>query len=103
MVQFESLSETDAPILVTQSEFMRRMQEQQRLGGNAGMFGAFPETYNLTINSNHPLIGLIKDTKTEKKRNKLAKQAIDLALLSQGMLKGKDLTEFVSRSIELIK
>lgn len=103
IVQFESMSETDAPIMVTQSEFVRRMQEQQKLGGGAGMFGAFPETYNLTVNSNHPLISLIKDTKTEKKKNKLAKQTIDLALLSQGMLKGKDLTDFVNRSIELIK
>lgn len=103
LVQFESLSESDAPILVTQSEFVRRMQEQQKLGGQAGMFGAFPETYNLTVNSNHPLISMIKDTKTEKKKNKLAKQVIDLALLSHGMLKGKELTDFVNRSIEMIK
>ena len=103
IVQFESLSESDAPIIVTQSEFVRRMQEQQKLGGQAGMFGAFPETYNLTVNSNHPLISMIKDTKTEKKKNKLAKQVIDLALLSHGMLKGKELTDFVNRSIEMIK
>lgn len=103
IVQFESLSEKDAPIIITQSEFVRRMQEQQRMGGGAGMFGAFPETYNLTVNSNHPIISAIKDTKTDKKKNKLAKQVIDLALLSQGMLTGKSLTEFVNRSIDLIK
>jgi molecular chaperone HtpG len=104
IIQFESLSEKDAPILITQSEFVRRMQEQQKMGGGpAGMFGAFPETYNMTINSNHPLITAIKETKTEKKKQKLTKQTIDLALLSQGMLKGKDLTDFVNRSIELIK
>lgn len=103
-VQFESRYENEAPIIITQSEFIRRMNEQQKMsGGNGGMFGAMPEMYSLVVNSNHPIISEIKDTKTEKKRQKLSKQLVDLALLSQGMLKGKELTEFINRSLELIK
>ncbi|MFM6350414.1 MAG: hypothetical protein ACKPFK_35520, partial [Dolichospermum sp.] len=56
-VHFESMSETDAPIIITQSEFIRRMKEQQRLGGG-GFYGAFPEMYNLVVNANHPKVGL---------------------------------------------
>lgn len=102
VVEFASMSETDAPILITQSEFMRRMKEQQMLGGMS-MMGAFPEMYNLVVNANHPLTSKILETKTEKKREKLAKQAIDLALLANGMLKGEKLTKFINRSIDLIK
>ncbi|MBW7867734.1 MAG: molecular chaperone HtpG [Brumimicrobium sp.] len=99
-VQFESLSEKDAPIILTQPEFIRRMQEQQKLGG-AGFFGAFPETYNMVINSNHPKISVILNEKGEERKAK-AKQLTDLAMLSQGMLKGEELTNFVNRSIESI-
>lgn len=102
VVEFASMSETDAPILITQSEFMRRMKEQQMLGGMS-MMGAFPEMYNLVVNANHPLTSKILETKTEKKREKLAKQAVDLALLANGMLKGEKLTKFINRSIDLIK
>jgi len=103
MVQFESMSETEKPIIITQSEFMRRMKEQQQMGGGNAMFGAMPEMYNLVVNANHPLISTILETKTSKEQGKLAKQAADLALLSQGMLTGEDLTNFINRSIELIK
>ena len=103
MVQFESMSETEKPIIITQAEFMRRMKEQQQMGGGNAMFGAMPEMYNLVVNANHPLISTILNTKTDKKKEKLAKQATDLALLSQGMLTGEDLTNFINRSIELIK
>ena len=100
-VQIESLSETEKPVLITQSEFMRRMKEQQAAGGGGmNMMGVMPEMYNLVINTNHPLISKIIDSKGKKK--KLAKQSLDLALLSHGMLKGKDLTEFVERSFDLI-
>ena len=104
-VQFASLNETDPPMLITQAEFMRRMKEQQAVGGGGGMamFGNMPDSYNLVVNGNNPLITSIADTKTEKKRKKLIKQSVDLALLSQGMLKGKDLTTFIKRSIDLIK
>lgn len=99
-LQFESMSETEAPIVVTQPEFIRRMQEQQRMGGG-GFMGAFPETYNLVINNNHPKIAAILASRGENK-NKKAKQLTDLALLSHGMLKGEALTAFVERSVELI-
>ncbi|MEC7618710.1 MAG: molecular chaperone HtpG [Bacteroidota bacterium] len=101
-IQIESLSEVEKPVLITQSEFMRRMKEQQAVGGGGmHMMGAMPEMYNLVINTNHVLTSKIVDSKG-KKQEKLAKQAVDLALLSHGLLKGEDLTDFVERSFELI-
>ena len=81
------------------------MKEQQKLSGGGGMqmFGQMPETYNLVVNSNNDLIGHILNEKTKKKRVALIKQVLDLALLSQGMLKGEELTSFISRSVDLIK
>lgn len=101
-VQFESLNETDEPITVTQSEFMRRMMEQQQIGGG-GFMGSLPESYNLVVNSNHPVISKILNESDENAAKDLAKQASDLGLLSAGLLKGKDLSEFISRSLEMIK
>ncbi len=102
VIQVESLSETEKPVLITQSEFMRRMKEQQAVGGGGmNMMGAMPEMYNLVINTNHPMISKLVESKGVK-QDQLAKQVVDLALLSHGMLKGKDLTEFVERSFELI-
>jgi molecular chaperone HtpG len=102
MVSFESMSESEPPMIITQSEFMRRMKEQQAMGGNA-MFGSMPEVYNLMVNSNHPLVEAILKEKDEDKKKALAKQSSDLALLAQGMLKGQDLTTFIQRSVEMIK
>ena len=103
-VQIQNMSVSDSPIVITQSEFMRRMKEQQQLsGGGMQMFGAMPESYNLAVNSNHDLINKILSEKTKKKRVDLIKQVLDLALLSQGMLKGENLTGFISRSVSLIK
>ena len=103
-VQIQNMSVSDSPVVITQSEFMRRMKEQQQLsGGGMQMFGAMPESYNLSVNSNHDLINKIFSEKTKKKRVALIKQVLDLALLSQGMLKGEDLTGFISRSVNLIK
>ena len=104
-VQVQNMSVSDSPIVITQSEFMRRMKEQQQLSGSGGMqmFGSMPESYNLAINSNHDLISKILEEKTKKKRTNLINQLLDLALLSQGMLKGENLTEFISRSVSLIK
>tara|TARA_X000000368_G_C23058050_1_gene725083 strand:+ start:4243 stop:6147 length:1905 start_codon:yes stop_codon:yes gene_type:complete len=104
-VQIQNMSSTESPIVITQSEFMRRMKEQQQLSGGGGMqmFGSMPESYNLAINSNHDLIGKILNEKTKKKRTNLINQLLDLALLSQGMLKGEGLTTFISRSVNLIK
>ncbi|MDC3352150.1 molecular chaperone HtpG [Crocinitomicaceae bacterium] len=102
-VQMEDMSETEAPIVITQPEFMRRMQEQQRMGGGGmNMFGSFPEMYNLTVNANHPIIGAILRKQKDNKQ-KVAKQLTDLARLSQGMLKGEELTTFINRSVDLIK
>ncbi len=104
MVDVQSLSEKDQPVLVTQSEYMRRMTEQQKLGGGGmGFMGSMPEMYNLVVNANHPLITTIMETKTDKKKQKLAEQAVDLALLAKGLLKGEKLTQFLNRSIDLIK
>jgi molecular chaperone HtpG len=100
-VEFKSMAETDAPIIITQPEFIRRMMEQQRTGGG-GFFGAFPETYNLVVNANHAKIeGLLLENNEAEKTSKV-KQLTDLAMLSQGMLKGEELTNFIERSIDFI-
>lgn len=98
-VEFKSMSETDAPIIITQPEFIRRMMEQQKYGGG-GFFGAFPETYQLIVNSNHEKVGALLEN-AEGRENKI-KQLTDLALLQQGMLKGEELTNFIERSIQYI-
>jgi molecular chaperone HtpG len=100
-VQFESMSADDAPIIITQPEFIRRMMEQQKMGG-AGFLGAFPDTFNVLVNSNHAKIGDVLSAKTVKMKTKKVKQLTDIALLSQGMLKGEDLNKFIERSIELV-
>ena len=104
-IQIQNMGTSDAPFLITQSEFMRRMKEQQQLSGGGGMqmFGSMPESYNLAINANHNLVGKILAEKTKKKRVNLINQLLDLALLSQGLLKGEKLTEFISRSVSIIK
>lgn len=103
-VQFESMSETDQPMTIVQPEFMRRMKDMQAVGGGGmAMFGgAMPETYNLVVNANHPLISKILKEKDKKKQADLTKRTADLALLSQNMLKGEELTKFINQSIELI-
>jgi len=103
-VVFENLSETDPPIMITRPEFMRRMKDMNQMGGGGpmGFYGQMPDMYNLIVNSNHPLMTKIIDEKDSAKQNYLAKQASDLGLLSQGLLKGENLTNFIKRSIELI-
>lgn len=100
-VQFESMSETDAPIIITQPEFIRRMMEQQKLGGGGGFYGAFPEMYTMVVNGNHPKVSNLL-AKSEEERAAVAKQLTDLALLAQGMLKGEALNSFIERNIEHI-
>ncbi|MBL6873573.1 MAG: molecular chaperone HtpG [Flavobacteriales bacterium] len=102
-VQVESLSTDDAPFILTQSEFMRRMKEQQKLSGGMNMFGELPENYNLVVNSNHKLISHLLNSKDDKKQSELIQQFLDLALLSHGLLKGKKLTDFINRSVGMIK
>ena len=103
-VVFESLSETDQPMQITNPEFMRRMKEMQALGGGgmSGFYGNMPEMYNLVVNSNHPLITKAVQEQDETKKKEMLKQSSDLALLSQNLLKGEDLTKFIKRSYELI-
>jgi len=102
-VVFENLSETDSPMIITRPEFMRRMKDMSALGGGGmGFYGNMPEMYNLVVNANHPLIGKILAEGDVDKKSALAKQAADLALLSQGLLKGEKLTSFIKRSVELI-
>lgn len=101
-VVFESLSETEQPMMITQPEFMRRMRDMSALGGS-GFYGNLPEQYNLIVNSNHPLITKLLDEKDEEKQGKLTKQLTDLALLSQNLLKGEELTNFIKRSVGLIE
>jgi len=101
-VQLEAMDSESLPFMITQPEFMRRMKDMQNTGGNS-MFGTMPEMYNLIINTNNKLVGEIFKTKTKNKRERLIKQSLDLAKLSQNLLKGEDLTEFIKRSYDLIK
>ena len=101
-VQLEAMDSESLPFMITQPEFMRRMKDMQNTGGNS-MFGNMPEMYNLIINTNNKLVGEIFKTKTKNKRERLIKQSLDLAKLSQNLLKGEDLTEFIKRSYDLIK
>ncbi|RMZ50588.1 molecular chaperone HtpG [Flavobacteriaceae bacterium PRS1] len=104
MVQLEPMDSNAAPFIITQPEFMRRMKEMQQTGGGS-MFGMnnMPEMYNLVVNTNHELVGQILGTKTKKKQERLINQSLDLARLSQGLLKGEELTNFIKRSYEMIK
>ncbi|AVR47445.1 molecular chaperone HtpG [Christiangramia fulva] len=103
-IQLEAMDSNAAPLIITQPEFMRRMKEMQQTGGG-GMFGMgnMPEMYNLVVNTNHELIHNILNTKTEKKQQRLIKQSLDLARLSQNLLKGEELTNFIKRSFEMVK
>jgi molecular chaperone HtpG len=103
-VQLEPMESTAAPFIITQPEFMRRMKEMSQTGGG-GMFGMgnFPEMYNLVVNTNSDLASTILNTSDKSAQESLVKQALDLAKISQGLLKGEELTAFVKRSFELIK
>ena len=104
MVQLEAMDSNASPFMITQPEFMRRMKEMQQTGGG-GMFGMgnMPEMYNLVVNTNHDLVNEILNTKTRKKQERLINQSLDLARLSQGLLKGEELTNFIKRSYDMIK
>ncbi|GAB3240169.1 molecular chaperone HtpG [Hymenobacter seoulensis] len=102
-VQVEALSPQDAPVIITLPEFMRRMKDMQRVGGGGGMqmFGSLPDSYTVSVNANHPVAQRVLQAEGEA-GSKLARQAFDLALLAQGMLKGEALTAFVKRSADLL-
>ncbi len=101
MVQIANLSESDLPILITQNEFMRRFQDMEKLSGQRGMYGNM-EHYNLVVNGNHPLASRILEETDEAKKTNLTQQLVDLALLSQNILKGEKLSEFIKRSVDLL-
>ena len=104
-VQLEAMDSDASPFIITQPEFMRRMKEMQATGGGGGMnmFGNMPEIHNLIVNTNSELVGEILGTKTKKKQKRLINQSLDLARLSQGLLKGEELTNFIKRSYDMIK
>lgn len=103
VLSVEDLSETEAPVVVTQNEFMRRMTEMSATGGGGmSMFGKMPETYNLILNSNHPLMSKILNEGDQTTKEKLAKQTVDLALLGKNLLIGEELTGFIKRSLEIL-
>lgn len=101
-VEIVGLNPDELPVTVTMDEFMRRMKDMAAMGGGMGFYGNMPDSYKVAINGNHKLIGKIIATDNEEEQALLAKQAVDLALLAQGMLTGAELTAFVSRSVELI-
>lgn len=103
-VQFDSLSESDLPVLITQPEFMRRMKDMSAIGGGGGMMGMgnLPDSYNLVVNANHPLVYQMAQDDAEESSKKMARQLTDLALLSQNLLKGEELTKFIRRSVEIL-
>jgi len=101
-VQLEAIDSNSAPFVITLPEFMRRMKEMQQSGGN-GMFGNMPEIYTLIINVNNPICSEILNSKSKAKKERLINQSLDLAKLSQNLLKGEELTSFIKRSFDLIK
>ena len=110
-VEPENLGENAAPVLITRSEFMRRWREMSAMGGGMNFYGQMPEAFDIKVNMQNPLISKIWDAKKEDagetaefaKGNELLRQVVDLALLSNGMLKGKALADFIARSTELLK
>lgn len=103
-VMLEALESDAQPMIITQNEFMRRYKEMsQTSGGGMGFYGEMPESYNLVVNTNHPLIEQVLGEGDAEKQKQLVHQLTDLALLSNGLLKGEALTNFIKRSVEIIK
>ena len=102
-VEVEALSTEELPVTITMEEWMRRMKDMAKMGGGGmSFYGSLPDSYKVAVNGNHKLVHRILKAESEAQKLQLAKQAFDLALLSQGLLKGADLTAFVSRSVDLI-
>ncbi|HNW54007.1 MAG TPA: molecular chaperone HtpG [Bacteroidales bacterium] len=103
-ISVENLGENDLPVTVTQNEFMRRMKDMSAMGGGQYAFmGNMPDSYNLVLNSNHKLMGQLLASESQEEKEKMIKQLIDLALLSQNLLKGEALTGFIKRSVDIIQ
>ena len=112
MVEAQNLGAASAPVLITQSEFMRRYREMSAMGGGMNFYGSLPEAYNILVNMEHPLIARIWDGKKAAadtaaaefaQQNELLRQVVDLALLGNGLLKGKALADFIARSEKLLQ
>jgi molecular chaperone HtpG len=102
-VTVESLAPDELPVVITMSEFMRRMKDMAKMGGGGYAFmGSMPDNYSVAVNGNHSIVQKIIKADTEEKKSLLAKQAFDLGLLSQNMLTGADLTSFIKRSVDLV-
>lgn len=102
VVEARNLGETAVPVLITQNEFMRRYREMSAMGGGMNFYGSIPESYNIIVNMQNPLVAKIWNDRAVEGDNDLLRQVVDLALLSNGMLKGKDLSDFVARSEKLL-
>ena len=102
MVEARNLGETAVPVLITQNEFMRRYREMSAMGGGMNFYGSIPESYNIIVNMQNPLVAKIWNDRAVEGDNDLLRQVVDLALLSNGMLKGKGLSDFVARSEKLL-
>ena len=100
-MEIENQSAEAMPVIITMEEWMRRMKDMSKLGGGMNFYGSMPENYKVSINANHNVISRILQS-DEAKQIEMARQAFDLALLAQGMLKGADLTAFVERSVGTI-
>ena len=100
-VEARNLGENAQPLLITQSEFMRRYREMSTMGGGMNFYSSIPVSYNIIVNMQNPLIQKIWDSRAEQDKS-LLHQVVDLALLSNGMLKGKALSEFVQRSVQML-
>ena len=111
LVQADNLGEHAAPILITQSEFMRRYREMSAMGGGANFYGEIPAMYNITVNMQNPLVARIMASAADHKAdleafatgNEVLKQVTDLALLANGLLKGKELSDFIARSAKVVE
>jgi molecular chaperone HtpG len=103
MINLEPMAENDAPAMITRPEFMRRMKEMSSTGGGYEFMANMAEQFNLVINTNHPLMKKVLSIETEEQKEAVLRQAVDLAMLSQGLLKGEALTGFIKRSVEMIK
>lgn len=101
-VQVEGISADELPVTVTMDELSRRMKEMAEMNGGMAMFGVMPESYKVGINGNHNLISRILKAENEEEKIRIARHAYDLALLSQDMLKGEDLTNFLNRSVQMM-
>lgn len=102
-VSVQGLSEQEAPVVITRPEFMRRMKEMSAMGGGYGFMGEMPDSYNVVVNGNHPVMKKILGSTDETTKQSLMQQAVDLGLLTQGLLKGEALSQFLKRSIHLIQ